>query len=260
MAGPIGIFDSGIGGLTVYRALRARLPYADLVYLGDTARVPYGTKSPEVIRRYALRCAHFLVDQGAELVVIACNTASAAVALGELKAALGRPVVGVIEPGAALAAATTSNRRVGVIGTEGTIASFAYQRAISSVDPRIEVFARPCPLFVPLAEEGMVDHPATRLIAQEYLHPLATHHIDTLVLGCTHYPLLAPLIGEVMGSGVHIINSADAVAASVEAQIGQTVEGGGTSRFYATDVSQRLHRVARTFLGTDVTAVDLVDL
>jgi glutamate racemase len=256
---PIGVFDSGIGGLTVAAALMRRLPGEALAYLGDTARVPYGTKSPEVIRRYALLCSQFLLDQGAKLLVIACNTASAA-ALDVVRETLDKPVVGVIEPGAELAARTTTNGRVGVIGTESTINSGSYQRALAALDPRIEVFTTPCPLFVPLAEEGLAGHHATRLLAEEYLRPLVARGIDTLVLGCTHYPLLVPVIADVCGAGITIVNSADAVAEAVAQKLGPSSAASPHHRFYATDVSDRVKRVGGAFLGSALGDVELVDL
>ena len=260
---PIGVFDSGVGGFTVVRAIRSTLPLETLRYLGDTARVPYGTKSPDVVRRYAINCSRFLVDLGAKILVIACNTASA-YAVDAVREHFALPVVGVIEPGARLAAATTQNGRIGVIGTEGTIRSASYQRALSRLAPKAAVHALACPLFVPLAEEGMVDHPATRMIAEEYLEPLLAQGIDTLVLGCTHYPLLAPLLGEIVGDNVTIIDSAIAVADAVRAAL----HGAGlaaTARsdqdlYYATDVSERVLRVGSVFLGDGLDKVELIDL
>jgi glutamate racemase len=257
------VFDSGIGGLTVLAAIRARLPNESLIYLGDTARVPYGTKSGDVVRRYASRCARFLVDGGAKMVVVACNTASAH-ALTSLRQELSVPVVGVIDPGAAVAARSTRSGRIGVIGTEGTISSQSYQRALAAAAPAAEVLALPCPLFVPLAEEGMVDHPATRLIAQEYLAPLAAAGIDTLVLGCTHYPLLAPLIRSLLGPTVGVIDSGTAVAEAVaevlaEHQLAAAARR-APDRFFATDVSDRVRRVGSAFLGQSLVEVELVDL
>jgi glutamate racemase len=260
---PIGVFDSGIGGLTVVSAIRRRLPQESLLYLGDTARVPYGTKSGDVVRRYAHNCARFLVEGGAKMVVVACNTASAH-ALASLRQTLAVPVIGVIEPGAEVAARTTRNGRIGVIGTEGTITSGSYQRALEQVSPKSRVLANPCPLFVPLAEEGMVDHPATRLIAEEYLAPLKAAGIDTLVLGCTHYPLLAPVIQRLMGPAVTVVDSSTAVASAVAtalsasalASIGRTAP----DRFFATDVSARVSRVGATFLGESLGEVQLIDL
>jgi glutamate racemase len=260
---PIGVFDSGIGGLTVVAAIRRALPDEAILYLGDTARVPYGTKSAEVVRRYATNCSKFLLDQGAKLLVIACNTATAH-ALEAVRDAFSVPVVGVIEPGARLAAQTTKSRRIGVIGTEGTITSRSYQNALLRLAPMAQVFVQPCPLFVPLAEEGMCDHPATRLIAEEYLRPLARHQIDTLVLGCTHYPLLKPILQATMGVGVALVDSAVAVAEEVcqelETRGLATSARAAPDRFFATDVSQRVLRVGSAFLGQDLGEVSLTDL
>ncbi|MFC1609319.1 glutamate racemase [Myxococcota bacterium] len=260
---PIGVFDSGVGGLTVVAAIRDCLPQESLLYLGDTARVPYGTKSADVVRRYATNCSRFLVDQGAKFLVVACNTASA-YAIDALRQSFDLPVVGVVEPGARLAAEATRNRHIGVIGTEGTITSGSYQRALAHLAPGVEVVATPCPLFVPLAEEGMVDHPATRMLAQEYLGPLKAGDIDTLVLGCTHYPILQPLLQEVVGAGVRIIDSATAVAGAVATALAESqltaYRRADNDRFFATDVSQRVKRVGQTFLGAGLEHVELVDL
>lgn len=260
---PIGVFDSGVGGLTVVAAIRSRLPNEALLYLGDTARVPYGTKSPDVVRRYAINCGRFLTDQGAKLLVIACNTASA-YAIDALRSELDTPVVGVIEPGARLASETTTSGIIGVIGTEGTISSGSYQRALRKLAPDATVHAAACPLFVPFAEEGMVDHPATRLIAEEYLRPLVDRGIDTIVLGCTHYPLLRPLVQEIVGTAVRVIDSATAVAKAVASMLTShdlvTTTRTGPDRFFATDVSARVERVGGAFLGASLGSVTLVDL
>ncbi|MCK5689770.1 glutamate racemase, partial [Myxococcota bacterium] len=228
-----------------------------------TARVPYGTKSGTVVQRYAINCANFLVNQGAKIVVIACNTATAH-ALEAVQQSLSIPVIGVIEPGAKLAAATTRTGRVGVIGTDGTIASGSYQAAILAINPEIAVLGAPCPLFVPLAEEGMTTHPATRLIAEEYLKPLLAQDIDTLVLGCTHYPILQSLLQDVAGSAITIINSAAAVAQVVaqnlEMHEQNTITRNSVDRFFATDVNQRIQRVGESFLGAPMGKVELVDL
>ncbi|MBI5507380.1 MAG: glutamate racemase [Deltaproteobacteria bacterium] len=262
-AAPIGVFDSGIGGLTVVAGLRRVLPREAILYLGDTARVPYGTKSSEVVRRYAHTCARFLLTEGAKMLVVACNTASAH-ALEFLRASFAVPVVGVIEPGAAMAARATRNNRIGVIGTEGTITSGSYQRALARLAPEATVIAKSCPLFVPLAEEGMVDHPATRLIATEYLAPFAAHEVDTVVLGCTHYPLLSPVLQQILGNSVELVDSASAVAIVVrdtlEANSLSAPRRAAEDRFFATDVSQRVLRVGRAFLGAELAAVNLVDL
>lgn len=239
------------------RALRQRWPQAELLYLGDTARVPYGTKSATVVERYAVNCARFLADRGADQLVIACNTASA-YALGALRATFSIPVTGVVEPGAALAVESSRSGRIGVIATEGTINSASYQDAITKAKPGIEVWTQACPLFVPLAEEGLQDHPAARLLAKDYLAPLLQHGIDTLVLGCTHYPLLAPLLREVVGTTVKLIDSADAVAQAI---IPPAAKRPDTQwRFFATDVSERVQRVGGAFLGCELPNVELVDL
>lgn len=259
---PIGIFDSGVGGLTVLAALRRRLPHEQFVYLGDTARVPYGSKSPDVVRRYAYNCASFLAARGAKLIVIACNTASA-VALDHLEEFLGVPVIGVIEPSAHAACAVTRGR-VGVIGTEATIASGRYPALLAEIAPHIDVQARACPLLVPLAEEGLVVHPATHLIASEYLAPLLEAGIDTLVLGCTHYPLLTPTIAAICGPGVTIVDSASACAESVASLVQRrgvaAAHREGGDRFFATDVGARFCRVGSTFLGEAIDAFEWVDV
>lgn len=260
---PIGIFDSGVGGLTVMAAVRHALPQEAIVYLGDTARVPYGTRSADVVQRYALNCARFLANQGAKLLIVACNTATAH-ALPHLQASLPMPVLGVIQPGAAMAAAATRNQHIGVIGTEGTVASGAYQRALQRVAPHAKVEAVPCPLFVPLAEEGLTDHPATELLARDYLVPLVQHGIDTLVLGCTHYPILRPLLQRVAGPTVTIIDSATAVASAVSTELQTRAWASAVrpcpDRIFATDVTTRLQRVGSAFLGETMQEVELVDI
>ncbi|HEY6953131.1 MAG TPA: glutamate racemase, partial [Bacteroidota bacterium] len=188
-ARPIGVFDSGIGGLTVVRALMKHLPHENLVYFGDTARVPYGPKSAQVVREYAVQDTDELLKHNVKYIVVACNTVSA-VALDVVQKRARVPVLGVIVPGAEAAAHATVKKRVGIIGTLGTVLSNAYTNAIRQIDPGIQVFSQPCPLFVPLAEEGWTSHAATELIAKEYLFPLTLEKIDTLILGCTHYPLL----------------------------------------------------------------------
>src|ERR671938_71608 len=184
---PIGIFDSGVGGLTVFRALERRVPNESLIYLGDTARVPYGTRSPETVERYAIEDAGFIRSTNIKVIVIACNTVSA-LAANRLREVLDVPVLGVIRPGARRAVAATRSGYVGVIATEGTVASGAYERAMLALNPKLEVISRACPLFVPLAEEGWINHPVTRQVAEEYLADLRASRVDTLVLGCTHYP------------------------------------------------------------------------
>lgn len=262
--GAIGVFDSGVGGLTVLRALMARLPFESTVYLGDTARVPYGTKSAEVVTRYSIANGRFLLGKDIKLLVVACNTASA-VGLDALANELSVPVIGVIEPGAQVAAATTKTGRVGVIGTQGTIRSGAYQRALEAARNDVVVKARPCPLFVPLAEEGWTHGEVPGLVAREYLSELRDAGVDTLVLGCTHYPLLRGVIGEVMGSSVTLVDSAEAVALAVEARLRASEALAGPAatpshRYYVTDVPHRFLEVAERFLGRPVPDAEQVDV
>jgi glutamate racemase len=257
----IGIFDSGIGGLTVLAALRRRLPDERFLYLGDTARLPYGTKSSETIVRYALRAAGFLAEGGIKMLVVACNTAASA-ALEVLSEAMPMPVVGVVTPGArvAVGAATT---RVGVIGTESTVASGAYVRALHALRSDLVVVSQPCPLFVPLAEEGWLDHPVTREVARIYIQPLVAAGVDTLILGCTHYPMLRDAIAAAAGERVRLVDSAEAVASEVAAVVaaqGLAGDGPGSARLLVTDGAARFYRIARLILGDGVRPLELVDL
>jgi glutamate racemase len=256
----IGIFDSGVGGLTVQKAIFARLPGLDTVYLGDTARVPYGSKSPEVVTQYSLRNARFLVARDIELLVVACNTASA-VALPALREQLAIPVLGVVEPGARVAARASRSGRIGVIGTASTVASGAYQRALRAARRDAEVVAAACPLFVPLAEEGWTDpeDEVVRLVARRYLAPFREAGVDTLVLGCTHYPLLKGAIGREL-PGVTLVDSADAIAAEVAEQLRASDAGPVQHRFFVTDTPARFLSVAERFLGRPVTAAEQVDI
>jgi len=261
---PIGVFDSGVGGLTVLHALTDLLPNESVLYLGDTARVPYGTKSAAVVEAYAIRCAGFLVNQGAKAIVIACNTASA-VAVDSIRQKFNIPVVGVIGPGADVACAYTQNGRIGVMGTQGTIQSGAYQAAIERNRPGSAVIGQPCPLLVPLAEEDLVEHTAARLLAEDYLKPLLEADIDTLVLGCTHYPLFKDLLGELAGPKIRIIDSATAVADAVKNELNahnlnNPSNAPGTKRIFATDWGQRFEQVGSRFLGTSLPEVEHVDL
>lgn len=260
----IGVFDSGVGGLTVLKELRRQIPDEALIYLGDTARVPYGTKSPSTVLRYAHEAARFLLDQHVKLLVVACNTASA-VALQGLAEGYQVPVVGVIEPGAQRAIEVTVNGRVGVVGTEGTIRSGAYERALRQKCADIEVYTAACPLFVPLAEEGWAGHEVARLTAREYLAPLLAQGIDTLVLGCTHYPLLKPLLQEVVGPRVQLVDSAQETAKAVAAQLKEHhLQGRGqlipAPRYFVTDIPDRFERVGGAFLGEPLQGVTTVSL
>ena len=263
-ASPIGIFDSGIGGLTVVRAVYERLPGESTVYFGDTARVPYGPKSPETVTRYSLEILDWLLKQEVKAVVIACNT-STAHALETLQRQSPVPVIGVIEPGARAAAAASRAGPVGVIGTAGTIASNAYARAIQRVRPGASVEQQACPLFVPLVEEGWFEHPAAELIAREYLDPLRKACVDTLVLGCTHYPLLRPLLQRVMGTEVRLIDSGEETAAAVEQALtsaGLTAPPGGkpTHRFAVSDDEVRFRQVGARFIGERMRKAEVVPL
>ena len=259
-AAPIGVFDSGLGGLTVAHAIMRRLPLERLVYFGDTARVPYGPKSPDTVRRYSREIAAFLLGEGVKAIVVACNTATAH-ALPMLRDELDVPVIGVVDPGARAAVRATRSGRIGVIATEGTIRSGAYVRAIHQASPDAEVTAFACPLFVPLVEEGWTDHDATRLIAREYLEPLREQHVDTLVLGCTHYPLLKPLIAAAMGPDVRLIDSAEETAADTgrmleEHQLAATSVD-GAHRFVASDDPQQFLALGQRFLGDAIERVEI---
>lgn len=259
----VGIFDSGVGGLTVVRQLRALMPNESLLYLGDTARVPYGTKSPDTVIRYAEKCAALLVERGVKLLIVACNTASA-FAVQALTDSMDIPVVGVIHPGAREAVLATRIGKVGVIGTVGTVGSGAYQRAIASLREEIEVVARPCPLFVPLAEEGWVRGPVPEAVAKEYLTPMIEAGVDTLVLGCTHYPLLADTVAKTMGPRITLVDSASAVARQVQEVMRQQAlcvnqDSEGTIRFLVSDAPDSFRRTGQQFLGHDLDDVEWVD-
>jgi glutamate racemase len=261
---PIGVFDSGVGGLTVLRTLMARLPHESTVYLGDTARVPYGTRSGEVVTRYALLSARHLSRCGVKALVVACNTVSA-FSLPALADALPIPVIGVIEPGAQAAAARTRGGTIAVLGTPATVASGAYQAALRRLAPLSPVVARACPLFVPLAEEGWTEGEVPRLVAERYLADLRRTGVDTVVLGCTHYPLLARAIAEVLGPQVAIVDSADATAEATESLLKsrhllRKPDSPARHRTLCTDVPDRFRSVAERFLGRPVESVELVDL
>lgn len=249
---PIGVFDSGVGGLTVLRALKTLLPGEDFIYVGDTARVPYGSKSPETVRRFALEISAFLKKRGVKMIVAACNTVSA-VALPELRRFFHGPVLGVIEPGARAAVAATKNRRVAIIGTEATIRSGAYESAIRHLERNVKTFSRPCPLLVPLVEEGWGKHPVTRAVAKECISPLLSKRVDALVLGCTHYPLLKPVLRRVVGR-VELIDSAEETAKAVRSRLlqdGNLVNHGrrGHVSYFSSDDPRKFARLGRMFLG-----------
>ena len=260
-AAPIGVFDSGIGGLTVAQEVIRQLPHESVIYFGDTARVPYGPKSPDTVRRYSREIAAFLRGEGVKSIVVACNTATAH-ALGTLRDELDMPVIGVVEPGARAAAAATRTGKIGVIGTAGTIKSGAYERAIRAIDSDFIITARACPLFVPLVEEGWTDHAATRVVAHEYLAPLIDADIDTLVLGCTHYPLLKSLLSDVLGPGVRLIDSAEETAAETArtlatASLTAADNADPTYRFIASDDPLQFLQLGQRFLGGTIEGVEI---
>ena len=261
---PLGVFDSGIGGLTVFRALIERLPAEQILYLGDTARVPYGTKSPETVTRYTRECARFLMHRNIKALVVACNTASA-LALPALIQELSVPTMGVLQPGARRACAVSVSGRIGVIGTDATIRSGAYASAIRGFKADAEVSSVACPLFVPLAEEGWTEGEVARLVAQQYLAAFDGKRIDTLVLGCTHYPLLKGVISQVLGASIRLVDSAEAVAdeaASVLESSGlkSVRQPGDEHHFYVTDSSRRFAEVGTRFLGTPLGRLEQVDI
>jgi glutamate racemase len=259
---PIGIFDSGVGGLTVLKAMRERMPGERYIYLGDTARLPYGTKTSDTVRRYALNATTHLNRQPVKLLVVACNTASS-FALEEVAAASPVPVVGVVQPGVR-AALLTGAERVGVIGTEGTIQSSSYQRSLAGLGPAVEVRALACPLFVPLAEEGWGDHPVTDQVARHYLTPLLEWRAEALILGCTHYPLLRPSLRRVVGPEVHLVDSARAVAETVVSEHAELIDTShgreGDVHIQLTDASDRFLRIATAILGSKPHRLEVVDI
>ena len=257
---PIGIFDSGVGGLTVFREIARALPAEPLIYLGDSARVPYGTKSPETIIRYSLQAAEHLLARGISMLVVACNTATAS-ALPDLQKNLSIPVIGVVEPGARAAVAVTSGR-IGVIATEGTVKLKAYTRAIHALRADVEVIESAAPLFVALAEEGWANTHVAREVAEIYLKPLIDAGIDTLVLGCTHYPILRATIAKVVGEKVKIVDSAETTAAAVKEILKSRrhVVDGVEHHFLVTDAEERFRRIAGEFLEQEIDHLELVTL
>jgi glutamate racemase len=263
----IGVFDSGFGGLTVLKALLELVPAADYAYFGDTARLPYGSKSVETVARYAVEAAHFLESQGAQMLVIACNTATA-LALDRIAAASHVPVLGVVEPGAEAAASATKNRKIVVIGTEATVSSHAYHRALEKRG--IEAREKACPLLVPLVEEGWVEHAVTEQVAKIYLTEAFAdgfHDADTMLLACTHYPLLKRLLHRAAPGYVTIVDSAESTAHAVAAHFRELLRQSGEERrfaprmkFFATDSTEKFRRLGQRFLGHPIDKVDQVDL
>ncbi len=257
---PIGIFDSGVGGLTVFKEVRKRFPFEDIIYFGDTARVPYGPKSCNTVIEYSIQNARFLIQQGAKIIVVACNTSSAT-ALTQLQKLLPVPVLGVIDPGARAAVKTSGNKRIGVIGTEGTIRSQAYSSAIFKLDKSCNVFSKPCPLFVQLAEEGWEDHEVTQLTIKEYLSSLLQNNIDTLVLGCTHYPILKSSIQKFVGNKITLVDSAHAVTDRLDEILPNRESNRiGEDRFYVSDNEETFNRIASKILDMEINELIKVKL
>jgi glutamate racemase len=262
-SGKIGIFDSGVGGLTVVRAVNSLLPSESVVYFGDTARLPDGSKSPETVIRFAIEDAEFLLGKGLKLLVVACNTASS-VSLPALRELADVPVIGVIDPGAKDAAGVTESGIVGVIGTLGTISSGAYQKALKSYDSVKRVIAQPAPLLVPLVEEGLLDHAITELVLKEYTSPLVSEGIDTLVLGCTHYPLLRGALSGLLGKSIRLIDSAestaDEVASILDAKGLRSENPDGENSFYVSDIPLKFQEIAQRFLGKAIPLVTQIEV
>ena len=260
---PIGVFDSGVGGLTVVRALMERLPLESILYFGDTARVPYGVKSVATIEAFTAQITDYLLEQGVKMLIIACNTMAAVASHVVKERAAGIPVLDVIEAGALAAVQGSPSRAIGVIGTPTPIDSNAFARRIHALDPHVRVYSQACPLLVPLVEEGWLDHAVTRLTAQEYLRPVVAENVDALVLGCTHYPLLKPLLQEVAGPGVRLVDSAITVAEQAArtlagldlANPGDTLP---TYRYAVTDIPLRFQTIGERFLGRSLGTVERV--
>jgi glutamate racemase len=255
------MFDSGIGGLTVLKEVRDLLPSERIVYIGDTARVPYGNKSPQTVTKYALECARFLLTKDIKILVVACNT-SAALSLAALKKSLSIPVIGVIDPGAKVAVRHTSIKRIGVIGTKATIKSGAYERAIKKLDPRVAVLSKPCPLFVPIVEEGLEGDEIAYRVAEKYLKEFKDAGIDVLVMGCTHYPILEEVLAAVMGPGVSIVHTGRETAREVRSRLAKdqllSTAGRGGCEYYVTDSPESFKEVGGRFLGHELKRVTLL--
>ena len=259
----VGVFDSGVGGLTVVKEIFRKLPQEEIVYFGDTGRFPYGTRSKEVIQGFSEQAVKFLLGQDVKIIVVACNTASAQ-ALSFLKQNYPLPILGVIEPGVKKALATTKNKRIGVIGTEGTVASNSYPEALRQIDPSVKVFSYPCPLFVSLAEEGYINKKATYLIAQDYLKPLIRAKVDTIILGCTHYPLLKNVIQKVVKNKVKLVDSAEAIALETKKVLEErnllNNDHQPHPKFYVSDLPEKFIKLARRFIKNNVNSVEKIDI
>jgi len=261
---PIGVFDSGIGGLTVLKELMNTLPNESFVYFGDTARVPYGPRSKDTIIKYSCQCARFLLSKDVKAMVIACNTASAT-ALNTLKEKFDIPIVGVIEPGASAAVLSNKNGRVGIIGTLATVNSGAYARAIKNIDNSKEIVSNPCPLFVPIVEEGWANTEVARLVAEEYLKPIIQGNVDTIVMGCTHYPLLKGVVGKIMGEGVALIDPACETSKKfkdilADRDIKSSENAASICRYYVSDDPEKFIRIGDAFLEKNIDNIEKIDI
>lgn len=260
----IGVFDSGIGGLTVAGEIFRLLPRENVIYFGDTGRYPYGPRSPEIVRKFARQDVNFLIEQGVKFIVVACNTASS-LALDYIKRIYNVPMIGVIEPGVKGAVEKSKSRKIGVIGTQGTINSLAYDRALRAFDGSLKIYSKACPLFVALAEEGYIEQPATKLIAEDYLSDIKRRNVDTLILGCTHYPLLKKPIASVMGKDVQLIDSAEETARAAKTALSELdllcqSSTPGKRGFFVSDSPDKFKRVGQLFLGHRIGKVGLVDI
>jgi len=261
---PIGVFDSGLGGLTVVKAIRHTLPNESIIYFGDTARVPYGNKSPELITEYSIQIADFLIERGAKIIVVACNTATS-LALNTLQEKLDIPIIGVVKPGVDSALKLTTNNKIGVIGTISTISSGVYENELKLHNQSVKVTSSPCPLFVPLVEEGWTNEPATKLIAEKYLEPINNAKVDTLILGCTHYPLLTEVIKQAVSSNIKLVDSAHAMASETEklllsSDLRNNPKNIGYLKLYVSDLPARFEVVANRFLGEKIKDVEKIQL
>ena len=264
---PIGVFDSGVGGLTVAREIMRQIPNERIVYFGDTARVPYGSKSKDIVTKYSRQIIRFLLTENVKAIVIACNTASA-FALDTMQKEFDIPIIGVIKPGAKVAANTTVNGRIGLIGTEGTIHSGMYAQFIKSINPDVEVIGKPCPLFVPLVEEGMLHDTITDQVAERYLSTLKDKDIDTLIMGCTHYPLLRSTIRRVMGDSVNLVNPAYETAIELKrlledknlANVCDVDSPSSMYRFYVSDAAEKFKAFANSILPFDITMTKQINI
>ncbi len=261
---PIGVFDSGIGGLTVVKRLSSTLPNESIIYFGDTARVPYGSKSNSTVIEYSIQDTKFLLQKNIKALVVACNTASS-IAIPDLKKMFDIPIIGMIEPGSRMALKKSQSKKIGVIGTRATVSNLAYSKEIKKINSSAQVIEKPCPLFVPLAEEGWINHKATYEVAEEYLKELREEKIDTLVLGCTHYPILSEVIRKVIGSKVTLIDSGIASSEVIKSELEKLdllsdSKKTGVQEYYVSDIPAKFKEVAELFLGKEIDHVHKVDL